>query len=95
MTTTAEILDAVHEATGCKPEEIVSKSRRHSVLFPRYIALSLLRRSRPFFSEMDLGQLLGIEGFGTARHALKRAAELMADPEFAAAFNRAKTILDQ
>jgi chromosomal replication initiation ATPase DnaA len=70
MTTPAQILAAVHQVTGCDPAEIVSKSRRNSVLFPRFIALLLLRESRPFFSDIELGHLIGIEGHGTARYGL-------------------------
>lgn len=77
MIATEQILAAVHQVTGCSPESIKSQSRRHSVLFPRYIALLLLRESRPFFSDMELGQLIGIEGHGTARYALHRAKDML------------------
>ena len=90
MTTPADILTAVHHATGCEPQEIVSKSRRHSVLFPRYIALLLLRKSRPFFSEIELGRVIGIEGHGSTRCALRRAWEMLEnDAEFQEAHKRA------
>lgn len=83
MIAPSQILDAVHSATGIEPGEIVSKSRRHSVLYPRYIALLLLRKTRPFFSDHELGQLLGIESHGTARHALIQAKHLLEhDEEF-------------
>ena len=95
MTTPAEILTAVHHATGATPDEIVSKSRRHSVLFPRYIALLLLRKSRPFFSETELGQLLGMEGQGTTRHALGKARDMLAnEPDFRAAYDHARASLE-
>lgn len=95
MTTPAEILHAVHRATGATPDEIVSKSRRHSVLFPRYIALLLLRKSRPFFSETELGQLLGLEGQGTTRHALSKARDMLEnEPDFRAAYDHARESLE-
>lgn len=77
MTAPDQILEAVHQVTGCSPESVKSPSRRHSVLFPRYIVLLLLRESRPFFSDMELGQLIGIEGQGTTRYALHRAKEML------------------
>ena len=77
MTSPDQILAAVQEVTGCSPECVKSMSRRHSVLFPRYIALLLLRESRPFFSDMELGNLIGIEGHGTARYALHKAREML------------------
>ena len=77
MTAPDQILAAVHQVTGCSPDIIRSQSRRHSVLFPRYIALLILRESRPFFSDMELGQLIGIEGHGTARYALHRAKDML------------------
>ena len=95
MTTPAEILTAVHRATGATPDEIVSKSRRHSVLFPRYIALLLLRKSRPFFSETELGQLLGLEGQGTTRCALSKARDMLEnEPDFRAAYDHARKSLE-
>ena len=95
MTTPQEILSAVHRATGATPAEIVSKSRRHSVLFPRYIALLLLRKSRPFFSEIELGQLIGMEGHGTARCALSKARDMLEnEPDFKAAFDQARKTLE-
>jgi chromosomal replication initiation ATPase DnaA len=94
MTTPAEILSAVYQATGTEPDEIISKSRRHSVLFPRYIVLLLLRQSRPFFSEIELGQLIGIEGHGSTRHALGKAKELLdQDQHFQIAHGKATAIL--
>ena len=94
MTSPADILHAVHHATGATPDEILSKSRRHSVLFPRYIALLLLRKSRPFFSEIELGQILGIEGQGTTRHALGKARDMLEnDADFQAAHNAAANTL--
>ena len=96
MTTLAQILAAVHQATGCEPAEIVSKSRRHSVLFPRYIALLMLKRARPFHSNVEIGRALGLEGDGTARWALIKAREMLAsDPDFIAAHSAASAILRQ
>ena len=95
MTTPDQILDAVHHATGATPTEIVSKSRRHSVLFPRYLALLLLRKSRPFFSECELGQLLGMEGQGTTRHALGKARDMLEnEPDFRAAYDQARASIE-
>ena len=94
MTSPADILHAVHHATGATPDEILSKSRRHSVLFPRYIALLLLRKSRPFFSETELGQILGIEGHGTTRHALGKARDMLENnSDFQAAHKAAANTL--
>ena len=96
MTTPAHILAAVHHATGCEPEAITSKCRKHSVLFPRYIALLLLRESRPFHSEIELGQLIGIETHGTARYALGKAREMLAsEPNFQQAHAKAREALRQ
>jgi len=96
MTSPASILAAVHLATGCEPSAIVSKSRRHSVLFPRYIALLMLRESRPFHSDNELGESLGIAGHGTTRHALGKAfAMLEHDAAFFEAYSRARTILNE
>ena len=47
------------------------------MLFPRFIALLLLRESRPFFSDIELGSLIGIEGHGTARYGLRRAKDML------------------
>jgi chromosomal replication initiation ATPase DnaA len=94
MTTPAQILAAVHQVTGCDPADIVSQCRRHSVLFPRYIALLLLRDSRPFFSDMELGHLIGIEGHGTARYALRRAKDMLDQGGyFQQAHNASKALL--
>jgi len=96
MTTPSQILAAVHQVTGCDPAEIVSQSRRHSVLFPRYIALLLLRDSRPFFSDIELGRLIGIEGHGTARYALLRARDMLDQGGyFQQAHNASKALLNQ
>jgi chromosomal replication initiation ATPase DnaA len=94
MTTPAQILAAVHQVTGCNPADIVSQCRRHSVLFPRYIALLLLRDSRPFFSDIELGRLIGIEGHGTARYALRRARDMLDQGGyFQQAHNASKALL--
>jgi len=93
MTAPAEILRAVHLATGCEPEAITSKSRRHSVLFPRYIALLMLREARPFHSIYDIGLAFGLQGEGTAQYALKKArAMLQTSAEFLSAYERATAI---
>jgi len=64
------------------------------VLFPRYIVLLLLRQDRPFFSEIELGQLIGIEGHGSTRHALGKARELLEQNEqFQTAYRKAKLTL--
>jgi len=66
-----------------------------SVLFPRYIALLLLRNSRPFFSETELGQLIGMEGQGTTRHALGKARDMLEnEPDFRAAYDHARESLE-
>jgi chromosomal replication initiation ATPase DnaA len=94
MTTPAQILAAVHQVTGCDPADIVSQCRRHSVLFPRYIALLMLRDSRPFFSDIELGRLIGIEGHGTARYALRRARDMLDQGGyFQQAHNASKALL--
>jgi chromosomal replication initiation ATPase DnaA len=94
MTTPDQILAAVHQVTGCEPAEIVSQSRRHSVLFPRFIALLLLRDSRPFFSDMELGHLIGIEGHGTARYGLRKAKDMLNEGGyFKQAHDAAKALL--
>jgi chromosomal replication initiation ATPase DnaA len=94
MTTPDQILAAVELVTGCAPEDILSQSRRHSVLFPRYIVLLLLRDSRPFFSDIELRRLIGIEGHGTARYALLRAKEMLDQGGyFQQAHNASKALL--
>ena len=94
--TPTEILDAVHAVTGCSPDRIVSKGKHRGVLYPRWIALMLLREARPFPSDNELGRPLGMLGSGTARYALKAARQLLTqDDAFRGAYEQSLAILNQ
>ena len=92
---TAPILQAVHHATGCTPDEILSRAKTRGTCLPRYIALLLLRDARPFQSENELGKPLGLAGHGTTRYALRKARELLTqDDAFRRAYEQSKAILE-
>jgi chromosomal replication initiation ATPase DnaA len=96
VTSPAEIIEAVHQATGCPPAMLISRTRVTSILFPRWIALLLLRDAQPFHSADQLGIPLGMIKSGTARHALRKARQMLdQDADFKQVYNDARTILNE
>jgi len=90
MTTTDEILAAVHHATGAKPTEITSDVRTARVSIARFLAMHLYHATHPWSSNQDAALAVGKRDPGTGRHGLMRAAYLLDhDPDFRRAYDAA------
>ena len=96
MTTPAEILAAVHEATGCEPGDIKSDVRNARVSIARFLAMRLYRDTHPWSSNQDTALSVGKRDPGTGRHGLMRAAYLLEhNAEFQQAHTKAREALSQ
>jgi len=96
MTTPAEIIEAVHEATGATPTEITSDVRTARVSIARFLAMRLYRDTHPWSSNQDAALSVGKRDPGTGRHGLMRAAYLLANnAEFQQAHAKAREALSQ
>jgi chromosomal replication initiation ATPase DnaA len=94
MTTPAQIIDAVHQATGARPEEITSDVRTARVAIARFLAMLLYHESHPWSANIDAALAVNKKDAGTGRHGLMRARYLMEnDPSFQAAHQKATALL--
>lgn len=83
MTTTDQILDAVHHATGARPDEILTDTRTARVALARFLAMRLYHETHPWSSNHDAALAVGKRDPGTGRHGLMRAEYLLEhDEEF-------------
>lgn len=83
MTTPAEILTAVHHATGASADEILTDCRTARVAIARFLAMRLYHDTHPWSSNQDAAIAVGKRDPGTGRHGLMRAAYLLEnDAEF-------------
>jgi chromosomal replication initiation ATPase DnaA len=96
MTTPAQIIEAVYQATGARPEEITSDVRTARVSIARFLAMLLYSEAHPWSSNHDAAQAVGKMDAGTGRHGLMRARHLMEhDAEFQIAHAKAKAFINQ
>ena len=94
MTTPAEILSAVYQATGARPDEITSDVRTARVSIARFLAMLLYQEGDPWSSNQDAALAVGKIDPGTGRHGLMRARYLMEnDADFQIAHGKATAIL--
>jgi len=94
MTTPAQILSAVYQATGARPEEITSDVRTARVSIARFLAMLLYQEGHPWSSNQDAALAVGKIDPGTGRHGLMRARYLMEhDADFQIAHGKATAIL--
>lgn len=94
MTTPAEIIEAVHEATGATPTEITSDVRTARVAIARFLAMLLYAESHPWSANIDAALAVNKKDPGTGRHGLMRARHLLANDErFQVAYRKAKLTL--
>jgi len=95
MTTPAEIIEAVHEATGATPTEITSDVRTARVAIARFLAMLLYAESHPWSANIDAALAVNRVDPGTGRHGLMRARYLLEnDDNFKLAYGRAKKTLN-
>jgi chromosomal replication initiation ATPase DnaA len=95
MTTPAEILSAVYQATGARPDEITSDVRTARVSIARFLAMLLYQEGHPWSSNQDAALAVGKIDPGTGRHGLMRARHLMQnDEQFKAAYAKAKRLIE-
>jgi len=96
MTTTAEILTAVHHATGTTPQELTETGRTSRVATARFLAMRLYHETHPWSSNQDAAKAVGKLDPSTGRHGLMRAAFLLEnDADFKAAYDSARNELNQ
>jgi chromosomal replication initiation ATPase DnaA len=90
MTTTDEILHAVHHATGATPAEINADNRTNRIALARFLAMHLYHATHPWSSNQDAALAVGKRDPGTGRHGLMRAAYLLEnDADFRRAYDAA------
>ena len=96
MTTPAEILAAVHEATGASADEILTDRRTARVSIARFLAMRLYKDTHPWSSNQDAAMAVGKLDPGTGRHGLMRAAYLLEhNDEFKQAHAKARQLLTE
>ncbi len=81
MTTTDQILDAVHHATGARPDEITADCRIARVAIARFLAMRLYSETHPWSSNLDAALAVKKRDPGTGRHGLMRAEYLLEHDE--------------
>lgn len=94
MTTPAQILAAVEQATGASAEEIKADTRTARVAIARFLAMRLYHETHPWSSNLDAAMAVNKKDPGTGRHGLMRAAHLLQhDEAFQLAHKRATEAL--
>lgn len=94
MTTPAQILAAVEQATGASAEEILTDRRTARVAIARFLAMHLYRETHPWSSNQDAAMAVGRIDPSTGRHGLMRADYLLKNDEaFQLAHKRATEAL--
>lgn len=81
-TTPAEILKAVAAHYGLKPAELRARTKRETIVFPRQVAMYVLKESIGL-SLPEIGRLFGDKHHTTALHSIRKiTAKREEDPEF-------------
>jgi chromosomal replication initiator protein len=81
-TTPAEILKAVASHYGLKPAELRARTKRESIVFPRQVAMYVLKESIGL-SLPEIGRLFGDKHHTTALHSIRKiTARREEDPDF-------------
>lgn len=94
MTTAAQILAAVEQATGASAEEIKADTRTARVSIARFLAMRLYHETHPWSSNLDAAMAVNKKDPGTGRHGLMRADYLLKhDEAFQLAHKRATEAL--
>jgi len=82
-TTPAEILKAVAGHYGLKPAELRARTKRESIVFPRQVAMYVLKEAIGL-SLPEIGRLFGDKHHTTALHSIRKiTARREEDPDFA------------
>lgn len=92
--TAAEIIALVAESFGLPARSLTGSSQTRQITRPRFLAMALVRDVLDY-STPQIGRVFGGRDHTTVLHAIKRAAELVADdPAIAAKVETLRGLID-